>query len=175
MTLKDGLLQLFDREIAMSKKVLANVPAGKHDWKPHVKSMPFGYLAQLVAMMPVWVAMVCDEDELDLAAGNLKQEPWKAAQDLLAQHAQFAAKGRAALAAVDEKKLYTTNWALKMKGQIVANDPRHQVVADTMTHLAHHRGQLTVYLRLLDAKVASTYGPSADDNPWAPPKATGAQ
>ena len=174
MTLKDGLLALFDREVAISKKVLANVPAGKNDWKPHEKSMAFGYLAQLVAMMPVWVAMVCEQDELDLAAGNLKQEPWKAADDLLAQHDGFVAKGRAALAAIDEKKLYGTNWALKMKGNVMANDPRHQVVADTLTHLAHHRGQLTVYLRLLESKVASTYGPSADDNPWAPPKAAGA-
>jgi uncharacterized damage-inducible protein DinB len=174
MTLKDGLLALFDREVAVSKKVLANVPPGKFDWKPHEKSMPFGYLAQLVAMMPVWVAMVCDQDELDLAAGNLKQEPWKTADDLLTQHEGFAAKGRAALAGIDEQKLYGTTWALKMKGQTVADDPRHQVVADTLTHLAHHRGQLTVYLRLLESKVASTYGPSADDNPWAPPKAAGA-
>ena len=56
----------------------------------------------------------------------------------------------------------------------MADDPRYQVIQDTLTHLAHHRGQLTVYLRLLEAKVASTYGPSADDNPWAPPKAAGA-
>ncbi len=115
-----------------------------------------------------------DQDELDLAAGNLKQEPWKAADDLLKQHEDFAAKGRAALAGIDEQKLYTTTWALKMKGQLLSADPRHQVVADTLTHLAHHRGQLTVYLRLLGSKVASTYGPSADDNPWAPPKTAGA-
>ena len=174
MTLKDALIAQFDREVAISKRVLANVPEGKADWKPHPKSMQFGYLAQLVAMMPVWISLVCDQPDLDLAAGNLKQEPWQDAAGLLAQHEQFAAKGRAALAGIDEKKLYTTNWALKMKGQTVANDPRHQVVADTMTHLAHHRGQLTVYLRLLGAPVASTYGPSADDNPWAPPKAAGA-
>jgi uncharacterized damage-inducible protein DinB len=167
MTLKDGLLQLFDREVAISAKVLANVPAGKTEWKPHPKSMQFGYLAQLVAMMPLWIAMVCDQDELDLGAGNFKPEAWNTADDLLKQHEGFADKGRAALAAIDERKLYTTPWALKMKGQLLTNDPRHQVVADTLTHLAHHRGQLTVYLRLLEAKVASTYGPSADDNPWA--------
>ena len=174
MTLKDGLLALFDREVAISKKVLANVPAGKAEWKPHPKSMQFSYLAQLVAMMPMWIAMVCEQDELDLAAGNMKPQPWQTADDLLKQHDEFVAKGRAALAGIDEQKLYTTRWALKMKGQPVANDLRHQVVADTLTHLAHHRGQLTVYLRLLDAKVASTYGPSADDNPWAPPKGAGA-
>jgi uncharacterized damage-inducible protein DinB len=174
MTLKDALIAQFDRETAISKKVLANVPEGKFDWKPHPKSMQFGYLAQLVAMMPVWISMVCDQPDLDLAAGNLKQEPWKTADDLQKQHDGFVAKGRAALAGIDEQKLYTTRWALKMKGQAVANDLRHQVVADTMTHLAHHRGQLTVYLRLLESKVASTYGPSADDNPWAPPKGAGA-
>jgi uncharacterized damage-inducible protein DinB len=174
MTLKDALIDLFDREVAISKKVLANVPAGKHDWKPHPKSTQFSYLAQLVAMMPLWVSMICDQPDLDLAAGNIKQEPWQTADDLLKQHEQFAARGRASLAAIDEDTLYNTNWALKMKGQVLSSDPRHQVVTDTMTHLAHHRGQLTVYLRLLEAKVASTYGPSADDNPWAPPKAAGA-
>ena len=174
MTLKDALLAQFDREVKISERVLANVPEGKHDWKPHPKSMQFGYLAQLVAMMPVWVSMVCDQPDLDLAAGNLKQEPWKTAADLLKQHEGFAAKGRASLAAIPEDKLYNTNWQLKMKGNVVGDDPRYQVIEDTLTHLAHHRGQLTVYLRLMEAKVASTYGPSADDNPWAPPKAAGA-
>ena len=174
MTLKDGLQEFFEREVAISQRVLANVPEGKFDWKPHPKSMAFGYLAQLVAMMPMWIAMVCEQDELDLAAGNMKPQPWQSADDLLQQHDDFVAKGRAALAGIDEQKLYTTRWALKMKGHVVANDLRHQVVADTLTHLAHHRGQMTVYLRLLEAKVASTYGPSADDNPWAPPKGAGA-
>ena len=81
MTLKDALIAQFDREVAISKRVLANVPEGKFDWKPHPKSMQFGYLAQLVAMMPVWMSMVCDQPDLDLAAGNLKQEPWKTADD----------------------------------------------------------------------------------------------
>jgi uncharacterized damage-inducible protein DinB len=90
------------------------------------------------------------------------------------QHEGFAAKGRASLAAASEDTLYNTNWQLKMKGNVVSDDPRYQVIQDTMTHLAHHRGQLTVYQRLLESKVASTYGPSADDNPWAPPQAANA-
>lgn len=174
MTLKDGLLALFDREVAISKKVLANVPGGRQEWKPHEKSMPFGYLAHLVATMPLWVSMVCDKPELDLAAGNVPRDPWTSAADLLALHEKVAAQGRASLAAIDEAALYNDPWALKMKGQVLSSDPKHQVVADTLTHLAHHRGQLTVYLRLLEAKVASTYGPSADDNPWAAPRAAGA-
>jgi len=174
MTLKDALIAQFDREVAISKRVLANVPEGKFDWKPHPKSMQLGYLAQLVAMMPVWISMVCDQPDLDLAAGNLKQEPWKTADDLLTQHEGFAAKGRASLVGASEDTIYKTNWQLKMKGAVMADDPRYQVIQDTLTHLAHHRGQLTVYLRLLEAKVASTYGPSADDNPWSPPKAAGA-
>ena len=174
MTLKDGLLQLFDREVAISKKVLANVPEGKQDWKPHEKSMAFGYLAHLVATMPLWISMVCDQPDLDLGAGNIPRDPWKTADDLLQLHEKVAAQGRASLAGIDERALYKDSWALKMKGQVLSSDVKHQVVADTLTHLAHHRGQLTVYLRLLGAKVASTYGPSADDNPWAPPKAAGA-
>ena len=174
MTLKDGLLALFDREVAISRKVLANVPGGKHEWKPHPKSMQFGYLAQLVATMPLWVSMICDHPDLDLASGNIPRDPWSSADDLLALHDKVAAQGRASLAGIDERALYKDSWALKMKGQVLSTDPKHQVVADTLTHLAHHRGQLTVYLRLLEAKVASTYGPSADDNPWAPPTAAGA-
>ena len=174
MTLKDALIGFYDREVAISKNVLANVPEGKFDWKPHPKSMQFGYLAQLVAMMPVWVSMVCDQPDLDLAAGNLKQDPWQTAQDLLKAHDEFAAKGRASLVNASEDTLYRTNWQLKMKGQVLSDDVRHQVIEDTLTHLAHHRGQLTVYLRLLDAKVASTYGPSADDNPWAGGRTAGA-
>ena len=96
------------------------------------------------------------------------------ANELLKAHDGFAAKGRASLVGASEDTIYNTNWQLKMKGQVVGDDPRYQVIQDTLTHLAHHRGQLTVYLRLMDAKVASTYGPSADDNPWAPPKAAGA-
>ena len=87
--------------------MLANVPGGKADWKPHPKSMQLGYLAQLVAMMPLWIAMVCEQADLDLAAGNVKQEPWQSADDLLKQHEGFVAKGRAALAGVGEDKLYT--------------------------------------------------------------------
>ena len=93
MTLKDALIAQFDREVAISKRVLANVPDGKFDWKPHPKSMQFGYLAQLVAMMPVWISMVCDQPDLDLAAGNLKQEPWKTADDLLKQHDGLRGQG----------------------------------------------------------------------------------
>src|SRR5215203_5897426 len=130
MTLKDGLQELFDREVAISQKVLANVPEGRFDWKPHPKSMAFGYLAQLVAMMPVWIAMVCDQPDLDLAAGNLRQEPWNTADDLLKAHDGFAAKGRASLVNAAEKTIYTTNWQLKIKGQVVSDDPRDQVIQD---------------------------------------------
>ena len=167
MTLKDALIAQFDREVAISKRVLANVPEGKADWKPHPKSMQFGYLAQLVAMMPVWISLVCDQPDLDLAAGNLKQEPWKTADDLLKQHDGFAAKGRASLVAASEDTIYNTNWQLKMKGQVVGDDPRYQVIQDTLGHLSHHRGQLTVYLRELNVPIPSIYGPSADENPFA--------
>jgi uncharacterized damage-inducible protein DinB len=73
------------------------------------------------------------------------------------------AKARESLAKVDDAFLFTTNWRLKAGGHVVLNDPRHVVLRDTLNHLAHHRGQLTVYLRLTDRTVPAIYGPSADD------------
>ena len=174
MTLKDALIQQFDLEVADLESRARQRAGGQVRLEAASEVMQLGYLAQLVAMMPVWIAMVCDQPDLDLAAGNLKQEPWKTADDLLKQHEGFAAKGRASLVGASEDTIYNTNWQLKMKGAVMTDDPRYQVIQDTLTHLSHHRGQLTVYLRLLEAKVASTYGPSADDNPWSPPKAAGA-
>ncbi len=72
-------------------------------------------------------------------------------------------KGRASLSKTNDTFLLTTNWRLRAGGQVVLNDPRHIVLRDTLNHLAHHRGQLTVYLRLLNQPVPAVYGPSADD------------
>jgi uncharacterized damage-inducible protein DinB len=165
MTLKDGLLALFDREVAISKKVLANVPPGKFDWKPHEKSMPFGYLAQLVATMPSWIAMAIAQDELDLKPpSGAGYEPPDTGTNpaLLKAFDDSIAQGREALRSTTDEHL-ATPWKLLVGGHVVMENPRHVVIADTFTHLAHHRGQLTVYLRLLNVPVPSIYGPSADD------------
>jgi uncharacterized damage-inducible protein DinB len=165
MKLTELLPAFFDREVAISSRVLARVPEGRPDWKPHAKSMPLGYLGTLVATMPRWVAMAILQDELDLAPKDgQKYDPgsWTTNAELLALHDQSIAAGREALRGTSDAHL-ATKWRLLVAGNVVQESPRHEVVTDTLTHLAHHRGQLSVYLRLLDAQVPSIYGPSADE------------
>jgi uncharacterized damage-inducible protein DinB len=116
-------------------------------------------------MMPGWVAMAIDQDELDLhPPGGRPSGPPPPANnaELLALFEGSLAKGRQALGKTTDEHLMTS-WRLLVGGQVVMTSPRHVVIEDTFTHLAHHRGQLTVYMRLNDAPVPSIYGPSADD------------
>jgi uncharacterized damage-inducible protein DinB len=168
MTLTQMFLDQLDREVPRTRHVLENVPKGKDDWKPHAKSMPLVRLAGLVATMPSWFALIIGKDELDLnppAGKGQYQQP--STENLVQALDKAAADGRAALAGTTDDVLLTTNWKILVSGKVVSEARRHIVLADTFSHLAHHRGQLTVYLRLLDQKVAATYGPSADDQHFA--------
>jgi uncharacterized damage-inducible protein DinB len=154
-----------EREAAISRRALERVPEGRNDWKPHVKSMPLGYLATLVATMPAWIAMAVHQDFLDLApvdGSGYKPPSWSTNAELLAVHEKAVADGRDALRRATKARL-AVPWQLRVAGKTVLENPRHVVIADTFTHLAHHRGQLSVYLRLVGAKVPSLYGPSADE------------
>ena len=168
MKLTDLFLDELDREAARSRRVLEQVPSGRDDWKPHPKSMPLGRLAGLVASMPSWITMVIERDELELnpAAGQGQyQQP--AMDKLVAVQEEHVAKARAALRGTTDDYLLNTKWKLKFSGNVVMEAPRQVVLRDTLNHLAHHRGQLTVYLRLNDVKVPAVYGPSADDQHFA--------
>ena len=154
-----------DREAEITRRVLDQVPAGQHEWKPHEKSTTFGYLAFLTASMPSWVEMEIARDELDLnPPGGSPAKPRLdlTAADLRKIHDDAVTKALAALAATTDTHL-KTSWQLLVGGRVVSELPREVVIADTLAHLAHHRGQMTVYLRLLGATVPSIYGPSADD------------
>ncbi len=169
MNLSQFFADQLQREAAISRRTLDRVPEGQPDWKPHEKSMPLGYLANLVATMPSWVAMTILQDELDLnpVGGPPPQpEPWKTVADLQLAHDRAVEQAREALAGTNDAHL-ATNWNLLVAGKTVMTAPRHVVIADTFTHLAHHRGQLTVYLRLTGKPVPSVYGPSADDRTFA--------
>ena len=168
MKLTELFLAELDREAPRTRKALQYVPSGRDDWKPHPKSMPLARLAGLVASMPSWVPMVIDREELDLTpppGQGQYQQP--AIDKLLETLDKNVADARAALMKTTDEYLLTTNWKLKAGGKVVMEQPRHVVLRDTLNHLAHPRGQLTVYLRLNDLTVPSIYGPSADDQSFA--------
>jgi uncharacterized damage-inducible protein DinB len=169
MKMTDLFVAQLDAEAPRTRRALERVPEGRDDWKPHEKSMPFGRLAMLVATMPTWINLVVDKDELDLnprGGSNVSQKPLRTSQDLVATHDKGVADARAVLAKTTEDHLMKP-WRLLVSGRVVSESPRHVVLRDTFMHLSHHRGQLTVYLRLNNAAVPAIYGPSADDTSFA--------
>jgi uncharacterized damage-inducible protein DinB len=165
MKTKDFLLKELEREVDRSRRALEQVPAGKYDWKPHEKSMIFGYLANMVATIPTWITMQINQAELDVApASGGKMDPKRLdeSKELLQALDKASADARTAFEKTTDEHL-ETNWRLLARGQVVMEAPRYEMIQDTFNHWAHHRGQMTVYLRLMGAKVPAIYGPSADD------------
>lgn len=166
MRLTEFLLAELNREVDRSRRALEQAPAGKYDWKPHEKSMIFGYLANMVATIPTWVAMQINQNELDVApvgAGKIEQKRLETSEELRHALDKAAAEARSALERTTDEHLQT-RWRLLARGKVVMEAPRYEMIQDTVNHWSHHRGQMTVYLRLMGAKVPSIYGPSADDN-----------
>jgi uncharacterized damage-inducible protein DinB len=166
MEITKFFLDQLEREVSASRKVLEQMPEGRNSWKPHERSMEMGYLATLVAQMPGWIAMVIASEQLDMddkkSSGQFQTKPSESRDALLKLTEESYTKARAALGATTEAHL-NGKWTFKMHGKALRSGPKHQEIADVFTHLAHHRGQLTVYLRLNDAKVPAIYGPSADE------------
>ena len=165
MKLTEFFREQLDREVERSRKALEQVPDGQYQWKPHERSMVFGYLADMVATMPTWVAMEIDRDELDIAPAegqSTKKAPKETSADLVKALDEAAAEARMALEKTTDEHL-ETDWKLLARGNVVWQASRKEVIQDTINHWAHHRGQMTVYLRLMGAKVPALYGPSADD------------
>jgi uncharacterized damage-inducible protein DinB len=165
MKLTELFLAEIDREAERSKRALEQVPEGKREWKPHEKSMAFGYLCDMVATMPAWAAMAITQNELDLnppGGSQYNQPPLNTSAELVDALQKSIAQARAALQGTTDEFL-TTSWRLLVGGKVVMEMPRHVVMRDMLNHMAHHRGQMTVYLRLLGATVPALYGPSADD------------
>lgn len=168
MKMTELFLAELDREAARTRRALQHVPLGRDEWTPHPKSMPLGRLAGLVASMPSWVTLVIEQDELDLTPPPGRGQYQQPATDKLVEvHDQHVEKARKSLLNTNDDYLLTTNWRLVAGGNVVMDLPRHIVLRDTLNHLAHHRGQLTVYLRLNEQTVPAIYGPSADDQQFA--------
>ena len=165
MTIIDGLLAELEQEAATTRRVLERIPQEHLSWRPHPKSMSLGQLALHVATVPGLVAEIA---AVDIAAPNSFNQPEAAtAAELVPALAESVAKAKRALGAYDDAKMAAT-WRLQKGGREVLAMPRVAFVrAIMLNHWYHHRGQLLVYLRLLNLSVPSVYGPTADENPFA--------
>jgi uncharacterized damage-inducible protein DinB len=164
MPIAEALLPEFDREMTTTRKLLERVPEEKFAWKPHAKSMSMVELATHVATVPSWGFATLSQAELD--TGTLPPNPPAASRaDLLTRFDRNVADARAALVGRIDAEMMTP-WSLKRNGQTLFTMPKTAVWrAFVLNHLIHHRGQLSVYLRLNDVAVPAMYGPSADEAP----------
>jgi uncharacterized damage-inducible protein DinB len=156
MKITELLISELDREAVGIRKTLERVPEGKNDWKPHEKSIPLGYLATIVATIPAWMDMVVNMDELDInpsGGPKFRAQEWKTRRDLLEQFEASLKKGREVLEKTTDDRLLSTKWRMLVAGKLMSEQARYVAIRDgVLNHMAHHRGQLTVYLRLNEEK-----------------------
>lgn len=153
-------LKELEAEVSASRKCLERIPGELFNWKPHEKSMELGYLALLVAEIPRWIATMIKDDAIDFA--TFKHTPAKTTDDLLIQFDENIKAAKEALQNVTNEEL-DEDFSLKANGQVIYSSPKVDNVSSTLNHWVHHRGQLTIYMRLNKIAVPSIYGPSADD------------
>lgn len=164
MTLADSILIEMDHEAQTTRKVLEQVPEDKLSWRPHPKSFSLGQLALHIASAPASVAAAAVPDTFE-RPGFAQAEP-KSRREILETFSQSLDAAKAAVSRMDDARLNAT-WNLTSNGKVVLSIPRMSFLRSIlMNHTYHHRGQLSVYLRLLDVPVPSIYGPSADENPF---------
>jgi uncharacterized damage-inducible protein DinB len=160
VSIADALLPEFEQEMATTRRLLERVPSDRGTWKPHVKSFALGHLAQLLSWMPGWIANTLRETALDLAV--TPKYSFETTQTLLAGFDRNVSDAREAIRAAKDPD-FGVAWALKRGDQVLFTAPRAAVVRMHISHLSHHRGQMTVYLRLLDVPIPPIYGPTADE------------
>jgi uncharacterized damage-inducible protein DinB len=153
-------LKEFDQEMATTRRLLHRVPFDKAQWKPHVKSFPLGHLAQLVSWMPGWITNTLRKPELDLSGAS--GYSFERTEVLLEQFDRNVKDAHDALASIVGPAL-DAPWSLKHGDRVLFTAPRGEVVRSHLNHLIHHRGQLSVYLRLVDVPLPPIYGPTADE------------
>jgi uncharacterized damage-inducible protein DinB len=146
-------------------KCLERIPPELFGWKPHEKSMELGYLALLVAEIPLWITHIIRHPEIDFA--TFKHFKPQTTQELVDHLKKNITEAKETLLNISEGELAETFY-LKANGQVLFSSSKKENVESTINHLVHHRGQLTVYMRLNDIAVPSIYGPSADDKSFMP-------
>jgi uncharacterized damage-inducible protein DinB len=154
-----------DQEAQTTKRVLDRIPENKLAWRPHPKSYSLGQLALHIASAPGKVTAIAAQDTVE--APNFAQAEAKNRQEVLDTFSKSLESAKDTLKNMDDARL-AAPWTLTKNGKVVMSMPRIGFLRSVlMNHVYHHRGQLSVYLRMLDVPVPSIYGPSADENPFA--------
>jgi uncharacterized damage-inducible protein DinB len=165
MRLADSILSEIDQEAQTTRRVLERVPEGKYSWRPHPKSYSLGQLALHIASAQGNVATLAAMDTVE--APVFSQAEAKSRQEVLDAFSKSLDTAKETLGKMDDARL-TSMWTLTRNGEPIMSVPRIGFVRSVLlNHVYHHRGQLSVYLRMLDVPVPSIYGPSADENPFA--------
>lgn len=166
MTITQMLLPEYDQEMATTRRVLERVPMELAPWQPHTKSMTLGRLASHLAEIPEWAVRGCTTDDFDVAPPGAPppvRRTYGSLEELLGVFDGNVARGRDAIAAMTDEA-FGLPWSLKAGGTVVLTMPKLGVVRTwVLSHTIHHRGQLSVYLRLHEVPLPGIYGPSADE------------
>jgi len=164
MTIKDAFIGELKHESSMTKKMLERVPLDKREWKPHEKSMTLGRLATHVAENTQWVSDIIHIDDFDFMTNyNFNPPNAGSTEELLEIFQTKLDKAIADLSTMTDEDL-TKQWTVRRGEQVMFVTPKNISIRNwAMNHMIHHRGQLSVYLRLLDVPVPGMYGPSADE------------
>lgn len=160
--MKDALLAEYDHEMATTRKLLERMPDAQLAWKPHDKSMTLGGLGTHLSNIPNWGGAILEQESFDLAAAPPNLEPKGSRTEILAVFDEATKKTRALMDKTDAE--YMGRWALMRGDQEMFSMPRIAAFRSfILSHIIHHRGQMSVYLRLNDVPVPAIYGPSADE------------
>ena len=164
MSIAESIMQEFALEAGTTQKYMERLPDDKLAWKPHEKSMSLARLATHVAEIPSWIRIIVSSDELDLAAREPRPQELNSQKEIFDIFRAQVEDSKKALAGKNDQELMLP-WKLKMGSQVILELPRAVALRSlVMNHFIHHRGQLSVYLRLSGVPVPATYGPSADES-----------
>jgi uncharacterized damage-inducible protein DinB len=153
-------LKELEAELSATRKCLERIPMEVYKFKPHESSMEMGYLTLLVADIPRWIALIIEQADIDFATDE-KFTP-ASTEDVLKRFEDNVQRAKKALSSVQDDKLQET-FSLKNSGQVLYSSPKLSQLEQAVNHMVHHRGQLTVYMRMNKIPVPSIYGPSADE------------
>lgn len=161
------LTRELNAEYKATRACLERIPESLYDYKPHSTSMAMGYLTILVAEIPMWIKHIIEDGEIDFA--TFKHNPGKDTASILNSFEENMKGANAALQATTDEALQEQQFSLMNNGQVLYTSKKLADVATSLNHWVHHRGQLTVYMRLNEIEVPSIYGPSADDKSFTAP------